>query len=144
MMLVTANLPANPKSVADLVSRLKTSKVSYASVGAGTMGQLTTEIFLREAKVSGAHVAYKGSSQAYTDIFRGEVLFMSDTPAAALPFVRAGRLRALAVTGTGRLASLADVPTFEEAGISDLKQLYTWWGIFSPALFSRPLIPQIG
>ena len=71
------------------------------------MGQLTTEIFLREAKVSGAHVAYKGSSQAYTDIFRGEVLFMSDTPAAALPFVRAGeatcarrhRHRALGIIG---------------------------------------------
>jgi tripartite-type tricarboxylate transporter receptor subunit TctC len=132
MLLITANLPGNPKSVADLVNRMKTSKVTFASNGAGTMGHLGTELFLRKAGLSGTHIPYKGSGQSYTDILRGEVLFMTDTPAAALPLVRAGRLRPLAVTGSARLQSLPDVPTFEESGINDLKQFYTWWGVFGP------------
>lgn len=144
MMLITANVPANPKSVADLVSRMKTSKVIYASNGAGTIGHLNTEIFLRKAGVSGTHIPYKGSGQSHTDIIRGEVLFMTDTPAAALPFVRAGRLRPLAVTGSARLASLPDVPTFEESGISDLKQLYAWWGVFGPKNLPQAVARKLG
>ena len=144
MMLITANVPANPKSVSDLVGRMKTSKVTYGSNGAGTIGHLNTEIFLRKVGVSGTHVAYKGSGQSHIDIIRGEVLFMTDTPAAALPSVRAGRLRALAVTGTTRLASLADVPTFEESGISDLKQLYAWWGVFGPKNLPSAVARKLG
>lgn len=132
MMLITANTPTNPKSAADIVSRMKAGKATYGSNGAGTIGHLTTEIFLRKAGVAGTHVAYKGSGQSHTDLIRGELLFMTDTPAAALPMVRAGRIRPLAVTGSERLASLPEVPTFEESGIGDLKLLYAWWGVFGP------------
>jgi len=143
MMLFTANSPATPKSVSELISRMKTSQVNYASVGAGTMGHLGSELFLRAAGVTGTHIAYKGSGPAHADILRGEVVFMTDTPAAALPFVRAGRLRPLAVTGSSRLASLPDVPTFDEAGIGSLKQFYTWWGVFGPKGIAAPVANKV-
>ena len=64
MLLITANLPGNPKSVADLVNRMKTSKVTFASNGAGTMGHLGTELFLLKAGLSGTHIPYKGSGRS--------------------------------------------------------------------------------
>ena len=131
MVLLTANLPSTPKSVAELTALLKTKPVMYASNGAGTIGHLVTEAFLLNQKLKATHVAYKGSGQSHADVLRGELLFMTDTPAAALGNIRAGRFRALAITGDSRLEVLPDVPTFEELGIRNMNQ-YAWWGIFGP------------
>jgi tripartite-type tricarboxylate transporter receptor subunit TctC len=131
MVLLTANLPSTPKSVAELTALLKTKPVTYASNGAGTIGHLVTEAFLLNQKLKATHVAYKGSGQSHADVLRGELLFMTDTPAAALGNIRAGRFRALAITGDSRLEVLPDVPTFEELGIRNMNQ-YAWWGIFGP------------
>jgi len=145
MILITANQPGTPKSVAELLGRLKTSKGSFASNGVGTMGHLATEAFLRAAKQSGGvHVPYKGGGQSYTDLLRGEVLFMSDTPAAAIPFLKSGQMRALAVTGAARLPTLPDVRTFEEQGVSGLGLLYTWWGIFGPPNMPPEIASALG
>jgi tripartite-type tricarboxylate transporter receptor subunit TctC len=132
MVLITANQPANPKSVQELISTLKSKRVSFASNGAGTIGHLVTEAFLLNVHAKATHIPYKGSGQSHTDVLRGEVLFMTDTPAAAMGNIRAGRFRALAVTGDSRIETLPDVPTFEELGIKNMK-LYAWWGIFGPA-----------
>lgn len=131
MLLVTANQPANPKSVAELIAQTRAKRISFASNGAGTIGHLTSELFLRKSGLEATHVAYKGSGQSHTDVIRGELLFMVDTPVATLPQVRGGRMRALAVTGNERLPTLPDVPTFAEAGVPDLR-LYAWWGTFAP------------
>ena len=69
---------------------------------------------------------------------------MSDTPAAALPFVRNGRLRPLAVTGSARLPSLPDVRTFDELGVPNLRQLYTWWGVFGPVNMPPAVVRRLG
>ncbi len=142
MVMITANLPATPKSIAELVSQAKAKRVSFASNGAGTIGHLATELFLLNQKLEATHVAYKGSGQSHTDVIRGEVLFMTDTPAAALNFIRNGRLRALAVTGDSRLEALPDVPTFEEAGIPNMG-LYAWWGIFGPVGTSQSIARKV-
>src|SRR6476620_11135623 len=91
MVLLTANLPSTPKSVAELTALLETKPVTYASNGAGTIGHLVTEAFLLNQKLKATHVAYKGSGQSHADVLRGELLFMTDTPAAALGNIRAGR-----------------------------------------------------
>jgi len=142
MVLVTANLPAMPKSVAELASQVKAKRISFASNGAGTIGHLVTELFLLNQKLEATHVAYKGSGQSQTDVIRGEVLFMTDTPAAALQLIRSGRLRALAVTGDARLQGLPDVPTFEEAGIPNMR-LYAWWGIFGPVGTPQSIVRKV-
>lgn len=132
MLLFTANKPSTPKTVPELIARLKSERVSFASNGAGTIGHLVTEAFLLNAHAKATHVPYKGSGQSHIDVLRGEVLFMTDTPAATLADIRAGRFRPLAVTGDTRLESLPDVPTFSELGIKNMN-LYAWWGIFGPA-----------
>ena len=131
MMLLTANLSSNPKTIDELIAMIKAKPVTFASNGAGTIGHLVTEAFLLNLNAKATHIAYKGSGQSHTDVLRGEVLFMTDTPAAALANVRSGRFRPLAVTGESRVDSLPDVPTFEEAGIKSMN-LYAWWGIFGP------------
>lgn len=131
MLMLTANLPANPRSIGELIATIKSKTVPFASNGAGTVGHLVTEAFLLNINAKATHIAYKGSGQSHTDVLRGEVVFMTDTPAAALANVRAGRFRPLAVTGDARIEALPDVPTFEESGIKNMN-LYAWWGIFGP------------
>ena len=131
MLLLTANLPANPKSISELITMIKAKQIPFASNGAGTVGHLVTEAFLLNLNAKATHIAYKGSGQSHTDVLRGEVVFMTDTPAAAMANVRSGRFRPLAVTGDARIEELPDVPTFEESGIKDMN-LYAWWGIFGP------------
>lgn len=142
MVMITADLPTTPKSIAELTSQVKAKRVSFASNGAGTIGHLVTEVFLLNQKLEATHVAYKGSGQSHTDVVRGEVLFMTDTPAAALNFIRSGRLRPLAVTGDSRLEALPEVPTFEEAGIPNMR-LYAWWGIFGPVKSPQSIVRKI-
>jgi len=142
MLLVTANLPANPKSLGELIATLKSKPVSFASNGAGTIGHLVTEAFLLGINAKATHIPYKGSGQSHTDVLRGEVLFMTDTPAAALANIRAGRFRALAVTGDARIDALPEVPTFEESGIKDMN-LYAWWGVFGPPAMPRNITRKL-
>ena len=136
MVLLTANLPSNPKTISELIAIIKAKPVSFASNGAGTIGHLVTEAFLLGINAKATHIPYKGSGQSHTDVLRGEVVFMTDTPAAAMATIRASRFRALAVTGDSRVEALPDVPTFEEGGIKNMN-LYAWWGIFGPPAMSR-------
>ncbi len=142
MMLVTANTPANPRTVAELAAAIRAKPVTFASNGAGTIGHLVTEAFLLAIGARATHIPYKGSGQSHTDVLRGEVLFMTDTPAAALANVRSGRFRALAVTGESRLDALPDVPTFEESDIRNMN-LYAWWGVFGPRGLPVPVVRRL-
>lgn len=142
MLIVTANQPTTPKSIGELVATIRAKPVTFASNGAGTIGHLVTEAFLLNQKLKATHVAYKGSGQSHPDVLRGEVLFMTDTPAAALANIRAGRFRALAITGDARLEALPDVPTFEESGIRNMN-LYAWWGIFGPVGTSQAIVRKL-
>jgi tripartite-type tricarboxylate transporter receptor subunit TctC len=142
MLMITANLPTTPKSISELAAQLRAKPVTFGSNGAGTIGHLVTEAFLLNSKAKATHVAYKGSGQSHADVLRGEVLFMTDTPAAALANIRSGRFRALAITGDARLEALPDVPTFEEAGIKNMN-LYAWWGIFGPVGTPRNVVRKL-
>lgn len=142
MLLLTANLPANPKTLGELISTVKSKTVSFASNGAGTIGHLVTEAFLLGINAKATHIPYKGSGQSHTDVLRGEVVFMTDTPAAAMANIRGGRFRALAVTGSLRIEALPEVPTFEESGIKNM-DLYAWWGVFGPPAMPRNVVRRL-
>ena len=130
--MVTATTPESPKSLAELIAKAKAGRANYASAGQGTIGHLASEVAVRAMGIEATHIPYKGSGQSLTDVARGEVLFATDTLAAALPHVRGGRLRPVAVTGESRVHSLADTPTFNESGVKGVN-VYAWWGIFAPA-----------
>lgn len=142
-VIVTANTPETPKTFRELITRLKAQPSSFASAGQGTITHLASEMFLHRMGIKDAqHIPYKGSSQALTDVTGGQVLFASDTVAAALPLIRGGKLRPLAVTAPERLATLPDVPTTKELGYPDLRA-HAWLVLMAPAGTPAPVVAKL-
>jgi tripartite-type tricarboxylate transporter receptor subunit TctC len=131
VLVVNPELPA--KSVSELVALAKRTpgKLNYASPGVGTSLHLAGELFKLDTGTDIVHVAYKGGSQAQTDVMGGQVQMMFNVLPSALPQIQAGKLRALAVTSTTRAASLPDVPTMVEAGVPGY-EMTAWNAVFVP------------
>ena len=120
------------KTLADLVAAAKTKQLSMASAGTGTVGHLTGEMFMRRAGIKALHVPYKGASPALTDLMGGQTDFYFATPPIAMPMLKAGKLRALAVTSAKRVALLPNVPTVAEQGYAGF-QAEDWKALVAPA-----------
>ena len=142
MILVTANTDSAPKSLEELLERARAGTVNYASTGKGAFGHLTTETLLRQAGITATNIPYRSSSESLTDVMRGEVLFAHDSVAAALPMIRNGQLRALAVTGDTPLGALPDVPTYTDAGIEGMGVI-VWYSLMAPAGTPQPILDTL-
>ncbi len=142
-MVLVVSSEKGAKTMNELIAKLREGTATFASTGAGTIGHLSSEIFLLSAGVKAAHVAYRGSGQSLTDVMRGEVAFAVDSATAVLPFLQNGSLRPLAVTGTQRLKALSDVPTFAEHGLKGL-EIYAWWGVLGPAATPPAVVKKVG
>ena len=119
-------------SVASLVAEAKRRKLSFASSGNGTVGHLVGETFKRAAGIDYLHVPYKGAGPVMTDLLGGQVdLHFASLP-AALPLVKSGKLRALAVTSPKRAPQLPDVPTLAESGFPNF-DFQVFYGVMAPA-----------
>lgn len=132
ILVVNPSLPVH--SVADLVTLAKSEpgKLTYGSAGLGSMGQLTGEEFKQVAGVSIIHVPYKGVAPAGEDLLAGHLSMTFDLVPNVAQHVRAGELRALAVTVPQRVAALPEVPTMAEAGYPAV-QATNWFALFAPA-----------
>jgi tripartite-type tricarboxylate transporter receptor subunit TctC len=132
VLVVGQNVPV--KTLADLVAmaREKPGALTFASSGIGSTNHLTAELFQREANVTILHVPYKGGGPALADVYAGQVTAMFATLPSAIGLIKAGKLRALAVTGANRSAALPDVPTGKESGMPGLV-VTTWNGVLAPA-----------
>jgi tripartite-type tricarboxylate transporter receptor subunit TctC len=113
-------------------ARANPGKLTFPSAGNGSSPHLAGEMFKTLAHVEMVHVPYKGSGQSMQDLLAGLHLVSFDTVAAAAPFVRSGRLRALGISSTHRMPDFPDVPTVEEAGLPGYV-MATWYGVFAPA-----------
>jgi len=142
VLVVHPDVPA--KTVSELVALVKKdpSKAFYASPGAGTSPHLSSELFKSLTGTNITNVSYKGSAAALTDVVAGMVPMAIDNLPAALPLVRAGKLRALAVTGSRRSTDLPDVPTMAEAGVKGY-DVTSWWALFAPAGTPDAIIAKI-
>jgi tripartite-type tricarboxylate transporter receptor subunit TctC len=132
VLVVHPSVPA--RSVKELVALAKAHRgeLTYASAGVGSSNHLSGELFRIMAGVDIVHVPYKGGGAAVTDLLAGQVSMYFSTTPSSMPFVRAGRLRALAVTSARRSPIVPDVPTIAESGLPGYEQS-AWHGIFAPA-----------
>jgi tripartite-type tricarboxylate transporter receptor subunit TctC len=129
-------------SLASITAAAKQKQLVHASSGNGTVGHLVGETWRRAAGVDLLHVPYKGAGPVITDLMGGQVdLHFASLP-AALSLVKAGKLRALAVTSAQRLPSLPDVPTMIESGFPDF-DYYVFYGVMAPAGTPRPIIAKL-
>jgi tripartite-type tricarboxylate transporter receptor subunit TctC len=130
VLVVNADLPA--KTLQDLISLAKKQQLAYASGGNGTPPHINAEVFKSLAGIDLLHVAYKGGGPALVDLMAGRVQAMLDTAASAMPHVRSGKLRALAISAPRRSPELPELPTFAEAGLPQY-DTNAWYSMHAPA-----------
>jgi tripartite-type tricarboxylate transporter receptor subunit TctC len=141
-LVVPPNLPAN--SMAELVALAKASpgKLNYASAGVGSIGHLTGELLKSERGLDIVHVPFKGTPEAMTAIITGEVQMSLVSMPAAEPQIKAGKVKALGVTGERREPGLPQVPTMAEAGFPSMGDS-VWYAVLVPAGTSREVVAQL-
>jgi tripartite-type tricarboxylate transporter receptor subunit TctC len=142
VLAVNAEVPAtNVREFVDWVKR-NPGKVSYGSAGPGSLTHLTMELFKQETGAFMVHIPYRGIAPAITDLLGGQTQAMFPGLAAALPHLRSGRMRALAVTGKQRNAQLKDVPTMEEIGFKGFDAMQ-WYGSVGPAGIPGDIVQRL-
>jgi tripartite-type tricarboxylate transporter receptor subunit TctC len=140
VLTVGANSPA--KSVAELTAYLKSRKQNkYGATNQTAI--LSTEYYKQIAGVEAVHVAYRTAPEALPDVADGTLDFMIMDGTFAVRPIKAGKIRALAVTSAKRIASLPDVPTMMEAGVGNF-EFTPWWGVFVPAATPQPIVAKLG
>jgi len=142
VLVVHPSFPA--KNVAELIAmaKAKPGEIHYASSGNGSGQHLFMALFASMAGIKLTHVPYKGSGQATTDLLGGIVPISLPGLAAMVGHIKAGKLRALAVTGSKRSASLPDVPTLAEAGVPGY-EAYVWSGLLAPKATPVPVLERL-
>ncbi len=142
ILVVNNNVPI--KSVADYIRFAKESKdgITFASSGSGSSIHLSGEMFKMQTKLNMLHMTYKGSAPAVTDLLGGRVQSMFDNAPSALPHVKAGKLRPIAITSAQRSPLLPDVPTVAESGFPGF-DVQSWFSLAAPAGTPQPIIAQL-
>ncbi len=142
VLVINPSLPV--KSIKDLVALAKArpGELSYASSGNGSTGHFAAELFNQKAGLKMLHVPYKGNAQALVDIIAGQVMMMYDQVSTSSPLVRAGKLRALAVTSSTRSSLFPDLPTIDEAGVKGYEAI-TFNGLLAPAGTPREILSRL-
>ena len=117
-------------------------KLNYASAGVGTPIHLAAELFKTQTGTNIVHVAYKGAAPAATDLLSGQVQITLDNPPAFLPYVRSGKVRAIATMGGSRFPLLPDVPTLTESGFRNAEAV-SWFAIVVPKGTTREIVVKL-
>jgi tripartite-type tricarboxylate transporter receptor subunit TctC len=142
ILVVNASLPV--KSVKELIALAKKrpGEILYASIGPASPSHLTAELFNSMAGIKTTHVPYKGAAPSMIALVSGETQLTFTTVLVAVPYVQAGRLRALGVASLKRSVAMPDVPTIDEAGVKGFESL-AWWGLLAPAKTPRTVIERV-
>ncbi|HZN24267.1 MAG TPA: tripartite tricarboxylate transporter substrate binding protein [Burkholderiales bacterium] len=142
VIAVNPSVPA--RSIPELIAlaKAKPGQLNYASGGAGTANHLAAEVFKLASVVNIVHVPYKGTGPALASVISGETQMIISSLLPALPHVKSGKLRALAVTSTSRSAAVPDVPTAAESGLPKF-ETSSWHGILVPARTPRAIVTRL-
>jgi tripartite-type tricarboxylate transporter receptor subunit TctC len=142
IMIAHPSLPANNMKELIALAKAKPGELNFASSGVGAAAHLTMEMFKSRTGVNMQHVPYKGTAGALQDTVGGRINVMFDVVGPLMPQVRAGNVKALAVTAKDRIAAAADVPTMAEQGVPDFVA-GTWAGIIAPAGTPKEIVDRI-
>ena len=142
VLVVNASLPV--RNLQEFVAYVKANpgRLSYGSAGQGSLTHLTMELFKQQINSFMVHIPYRGVALAFTDLIGGQTQAMFPGLAAAVPHMKSGRVRALAVTGPNRHPQYKDIPTLDESGFKgfDAQQ---WYGVVGPAGMPAPIVKQL-
>jgi tripartite-type tricarboxylate transporter receptor subunit TctC len=141
-LVVPAEFPA--KDLKEFVAHVRSrpaDELAYGSWGAGSGGHLSMEALAQQAGLKMRHVPYKTSAASNQDLIAGHIQVAFSATASALPLIQAGRLKALAISGTHRVPAMPEVPTMTEQGVPF--DLNAWYGLFAPAGTPRPILEQL-
>jgi len=143
-LLLTAHPSLGVANLKELIAlaRAKPGELSYASPALATTGHLGGELFKLVTKVDIVHVPFKGAGIAIASLLAGEVKLMYSSPPAVVMHVKAGRLKALGVTGSKRAAQAPEIPTFEESGVNGV-EAYDSYGVLAPARTPRAIVARL-
>jgi tripartite-type tricarboxylate transporter receptor subunit TctC len=142
--VIVASKPVPANSLQELVAYAKANpgKVNFASSGNGSIQHIAGELLQQVTNTTMTHVPYKGAGPAVTDLLSGTVDLFITTPASVVSNIKAGKLKAFAVTGESRLASLSNVPTASEAGLNNYK-LDSWFAVYAPSGTPDPIVQKL-
>ena len=142
LVVVHPSLPV--KNVKELIAlaKAKPGQLTFASSGAGSITQLATELFNDMAGIKMIHIPYKGTGPALTDTIGGQVQLMFGSVAAALPMMKSGRLRGIAVTTPKRIEAAPDIPTVAESGLKGY-EVILWHGLIAPKGLPKPILDRV-
>jgi tripartite-type tricarboxylate transporter receptor subunit TctC len=124
------------------LAKSRPGKLNYGSSGVGTQFHLSGELLKLLAGIDMVHIPYKGTALVYPDLFSGQISLMFDTLSVSIPFIKAGRVKALGITGAKRAAALPDVPTLAEAGLTGFSA-DLWLGLWGPAKLPRNITEKL-
>jgi len=142
VLVVNPSVPASNVKEFIAYAKANPGKLNFGSGSTGSAGHLAGELFKSMAGVDMVHVPYKGAAPAMQDLVGGQIQLMFDNLASSLTQVRAGRIRALAVTTARRSALAPDLPTIAESGLPGF-DISTWFGIFTPAGTPRDIVEKL-
>ena len=143
-LIFVAHPSLNVGTIQELVAKAKAQpgKINYGSSGPGTGGHLSVEMLKWMTGIDLLHVPYKGAGPALTALLAGQVQLVCTSPLAALPFVRAGRLRGLAMTSLTRSHAAPDIPTVAESGVPGYESTL-WYALLAPAATPKPVLKRL-
>jgi tripartite-type tricarboxylate transporter receptor subunit TctC len=142
LVIVPLSLPAKSMNEFLQLAKARPGELNFASSGAGSIAHLAAELLNSMAKIKLEHVPYKGTGPALTDLFAGRVQVLFNSTVSAMPHVRAGKVRALAMTAAKRSPALPDLPTLAESGVPGYEAT-SWYGMLAPAGTPRAIVTKL-
>ena len=142
VLSISNSLPANDLKSLIALAQKEPGKMSFGSSGVGGAHHLSGEMFANQAGLKLVHVPYKGGAPAATDLMAGHLNMMFEMGYAALPAIKSGKIKPIAVTSKDRITVLPDVPTMSEAGLPGFES-YNWQGIIAPAKLPEPILVKL-
>lgn len=142
LVVVHPSVPATSVKEMIALAKAKPGQILFGSAGLGTQPHLSMELFASMANLRMIHVPYKGSSPGLVDLLAGQLAIMAANMPQTIPYVRAGRLRALGVTTASRVAAAPEIPTIAESGLPGYESVQ-WFGLLAPAGTPREIIARL-